>query len=212
MIRVDQTKFGDRHGNCFTACIASILEMPITEVPNFCAEFEDWEAATQLWLGDLDLRLEHISPGDMPPAGRHYVVSGMGPRGLRHSCVGLDGAIVHDPHPSRHCLTQETEEQPWYFESIEPDIDWGYGKFVNHSPHCRLYGKHPETRLPCSAHCLGAVLRGGEETTEGGTILPRTVRDAVAALRIAAEDMGDRGRIPKPIAIAHSELITWGKP
>ena len=38
----------------------------------------------------------------------HYLVSGMGPRGLQHVVVGHEGKFVHDPHPSDKFLVTTT--------------------------------------------------------------------------------------------------------
>lgn len=45
---VHQTNFQRGTGNCFAACLASILEMPLEEVPNFCHEGSDADGST--WL------------------------------------------------------------------------------------------------------------------------------------------------------------------
>lgn len=31
-----QTKFGEYEGDCFAACIASLFELPIEDVPDLC--------------------------------------------------------------------------------------------------------------------------------------------------------------------------------
>jgi len=38
---VDQTSYGALDGNCFSACIASILEVPLTAVPYFWGPGQD---------------------------------------------------------------------------------------------------------------------------------------------------------------------------
>lgn len=40
MLPVLQTKFSKGHGNCLTACVASILEVPIEVLPEFCTDGE----------------------------------------------------------------------------------------------------------------------------------------------------------------------------
>lgn len=37
-----------------------------------------------------------------------YLVSGISPRGVGHMVVYRDGALAHDPHPSREGLTEIT--------------------------------------------------------------------------------------------------------
>jgi hypothetical protein len=103
---VDQTTFGPRDGNCFSACIASILELPISEVPWFMGGQDDrwmernllpWLAPRGLYAICFGLR----GPDDWVPPG-YYIVGGESARGgCLHSVVALAGKTVHDPHPSR---------------------------------------------------------------------------------------------------------------
>lgn len=101
MIPVDQTSFGVPNGNCFSACIASILHMPIADVPSFC-KHEDWWERLTAWLqphGYYPTIIRH-NP-EWTPQGFH-VLSGKSPRGdFQHSVVALGPDIIHDPHPSR---------------------------------------------------------------------------------------------------------------
>lgn len=114
MIPVDQDMFYDdsrpdhmQRGNCWTACIASLLEVPLVEVPNFVQITEDggppWMNHTLDYLRDHGHRLKQLSHGE-EPAGEHYIATGISPRGagrLRHAVIYLDGELSHDPHFSR---------------------------------------------------------------------------------------------------------------
>lgn len=94
-------------GDCFRACLATILELPMREVPHFalldfspevrvsmqCAQAWLEARGFELWMGPDD--------GDNPlPL---CIVNGLSPRGIRHAVVGdtATGEILHDPHPSR---------------------------------------------------------------------------------------------------------------
>jgi hypothetical protein len=58
---VFQTIFDSDGGNCLTACIASILELPIDEVPNFAQEHGDnCQNAVEKWLASKGLRFIEI--------------------------------------------------------------------------------------------------------------------------------------------------------
>lgn len=103
---VNQTRFGDPGGNCFSACVASLLELPLDEVPYFM-EPEDWMGFFTDWL-----RPHGFSPicfkalvGD--EADRclpgYYILGGKSSRG-NHAVVAKGSKIVHDPHPSREGL------------------------------------------------------------------------------------------------------------
>ena len=123
-----QTTFGNgkngrEPGNCFAACIASILEVPLTEVPNFCATPE-WVKELNLWLFPrgffyVDFRMaEDCPPEEVFCWAGYHVISGDGPRGCRHSVVGRAGKIVHDPHPSGAGLL--TEEEYGFLIPLDP--------------------------------------------------------------------------------------------
>ena len=134
MIPVMQTQFGSPRGNCFAACIASILEVPLRTVPNFC-EQENWREATNEWLKPMGLcYLDVTLPGDardeLVRFWQFHVISGDGPRGLRHSVVGFAGEIVHDPHPDGGGVAGDLE----------------YGLLICNEPmrHCSVRGVNPE--------------------------------------------------------------------
>ena len=107
---VDQTSFGKPHGNCLQACIASVLELELDDVPNFMERRGDlWQEAVKDFLARFDLDFIDIAVQSevYVPSGFH-LIAGESQRGLFHSVVGLNGRLVHDPHPSRAGL--QTEE------------------------------------------------------------------------------------------------------
>ncbi len=108
MIPVDQTVFGAPNGDCLPACIASILELPLAEVPHFGAE--DWFAALTAWLAPRGLYPVCAGvAGDWRPAGLH-ILAGKSPRGaFLHAVVARGAEIVHDPHPSRAGLLSHAD-------------------------------------------------------------------------------------------------------
>jgi hypothetical protein len=125
MIPVTQTLFGRAEGNCLAACVASILELDIADVPNFCADQSDgsWLRKLADWLAEEGMCAVHASfvdgdPGVVPAPEDlatmaswmklrrigFAIVSGYTERGLSHSTVWFDGELVHDPHPSQNPL------------------------------------------------------------------------------------------------------------
>ena len=117
MIPVYQTAFGGPDsptpGDCFRACVASILELPIDEVPHFCAA-EEWIPPLQAWFrergwmpllvaGDIGcwlLDAYHVAAG--PGAHDSLLEAGDQPRGpLDLRSVGLRderrGAVARGP-------------------------------------------------------------------------------------------------------------------
>lgn len=105
---VDQTTFGHPGGNCFSACVASLLEMPIEAVPYFMGH-DDWVKAFADWLephGLYPVTFKYVAPAgtgkDWWPQGL-YILGGKCSRG-DHAVVARGREIVHDPHPSREGL------------------------------------------------------------------------------------------------------------
>ena len=113
-------------GDCWRAGIASVLGIPIADVPHFLRDNPDqegdtearWFNATQRWLTERRLAVLWY---DNPDAVRaecrgetsafpHILVDGYSPRGVRHVVVGdaITGEVLHDPHPSRDGLTSVT--------------------------------------------------------------------------------------------------------
>jgi hypothetical protein len=84
--------------NCMTACIASVLELPIRAVPFFIAGHDGraWVRA-RAWLAARGLEAVDVPHGFGP---RYTLFRGYSPRGTRHCVVAYDGEIVHDPHPT----------------------------------------------------------------------------------------------------------------
>lgn len=113
MTPVDQTTFG-AEGNCFSACVASVLDLPIADVPRFTGD--GWWLRFVAWCAERDLMPIFI------PVGHDVLTPGRAPAGysmvggpcLRdgalsprlHECVALDGKIVHDPNPCRAGLLE----------------------------------------------------------------------------------------------------------
>lgn len=113
MIPIQQTLFGPKEGNCFQACLASIFELPLDQVPHVVLE-DDWETALQDWLAKFDLyyvvaMVPQCRTQDWHPEGYHLIggKNGSG-SGVYHSVVGYKGEMVWDPHPAK-CGLEEDE-------------------------------------------------------------------------------------------------------
>ncbi len=110
---IEQTRFGGprapiaERGNCFAACLASILGCELGEVD---VPFDDGE---EYWLdafqrrlvaAKLPYRLLMLKPTDellgFYLRDALYIAGGPSPRGdYLHSCVHREGALIHDPFP-----------------------------------------------------------------------------------------------------------------
>ena len=108
MTPTNQTIVGHQ-GNCFVACIASILDLHIDDVPDLNA-FEsggEWVGVLNGWLATMGLvYMECTVPSQdadefFENKDFYHVIIGPTSRGgdLFHAVVGRKGKMVFDPHP-----------------------------------------------------------------------------------------------------------------
>jgi len=103
MIPVDQTTFGHPGGNCFSACVASLLEIPISEVPYFMGA-EEWYPGFLDWLRPRGFHAVTFRRQEAWAPEGPCILGGKSTRG-DHAVVGGKGyRVVFDPHPSRDGL------------------------------------------------------------------------------------------------------------
>lgn len=121
MIPVKQSIVGDGKegrpmGDCFRACVASIFELPLEDVPHFVGNGASWHRDVQRWLGERSLVLSHkhwdepaptlrlltygwgiaTVTSELFPASTHAVVV----RGMMTRGGGAPGDVAHDPSPT----------------------------------------------------------------------------------------------------------------
>lgn len=124
MIPVDQEFISDpsigQYGDCQRAVIASLLSLPISEVPHFLKDAGG--DADLFWQGMQSFLAQRGYT--LLEASRHWnffgadgidvyhEISGPSPRGngLFHAVVGCNGQVVFDPHPSRAGLAGDPNE------------------------------------------------------------------------------------------------------
>jgi hypothetical protein len=128
---------GTQYGDCQRAVVASLLELPISDVPHFLHEAEGdslrfWTHLQQflakhgcIFMEMALFDVEEYSWLYGTPAIYHEIY-GPSPRGgdLWHTTVGCNGKIVHDPHPSKAGLAGQPS-------------DWKFGLYV------RINGARP---------------------------------------------------------------------
>ncbi len=142
MIPHMQTDTGENTGNCFPACIASILEIPLDDVPNFIVEADkagkDMYVLADDWLREHH-RMRFISiqlykrinvnttqvianPLSCINPDELVILSGKSPRSKKnklryHAVVGRPKFwgfdIVHDPHPSGQGIVGQPYGVKW---------------------------------------------------------------------------------------------------
>lgn len=115
MIPVMQTKVstidGKSKGNCFEACIASLLEIPIEEVPRFNDMGPiKWHIPFHNFLRDKGYQCYGTGRptthdlATYPGVDGYVIVSGKSPREWvkdGHAVIYKNGVLAHDPHPSK---------------------------------------------------------------------------------------------------------------
>jgi len=109
MIPVYQTKFGppdaplEERGNCFAACLCSLLHVPLDTVTGAdILRVDLWWPAICAFAAQHNYDLLRLQPGWERALGpqTHYIASGKSPRGnYLHSVVKRAGHVVHDPYP-----------------------------------------------------------------------------------------------------------------
>ncbi len=126
MTPVNQSKLyaadGTHNGNCFAACLASVLEVPLWMVPPFDEMFartgEDYMFRVDEWLKRFfRLRKVRTSGHHIDELPEFYIANGNSSRGVQHSVVYSGGALAHDPHPSKEGIKNVL--WTWHFEPIE---------------------------------------------------------------------------------------------
>jgi len=107
---VFQSRFGKGVGNCFQACVASIFEMDLWEVPDFCNIYPNdrWQQEYHAWLNKrglsvLPISLESVSTDDYRFRDAELIVSGLNADGVGHSTVWCNGKMIHNPNPNPNC-------------------------------------------------------------------------------------------------------------
>ncbi len=106
MTPLDQTVFEPPHANCFQACLASLLEVPLDTVPQFMADHgENWHVAAMDWARErgFDLLGFDLEDNTWRPPGL-WIAGGMAARGFLHACIYRGDTLAHDPHPDKSGL------------------------------------------------------------------------------------------------------------
>jgi hypothetical protein len=136
MTPVFQTTFGPTEGNCWQACLASVLDLPLDAVPEFAAGMgpgnADWWEQTQAWLAtrglcaiEFTLRSQEPFVGGLPDVP--CIITCKSPRGdYNHAVVGCARQhkveLVHDP------VGGELPATEWihacFLAPIDPALAW----------------------------------------------------------------------------------------
>lgn len=115
----DRFRTKTTRGNCFSACVASILEIQLNDVPNWVEDGEKsgiaWRTLFERWCACNGIAVIEImfEDGEMPDiyTEAFMIANGVGTRlfeseFIRHSVVYQGKQLVHDPHPEGGGLTK----------------------------------------------------------------------------------------------------------
>jgi hypothetical protein len=102
------TVANDGEGNCFNACIASVLELPLRDVAPIHPKTPDYWESWETWFAARGLELDYVS-ASTPPKG-WSIARGLGHRiypddhkragqPIMHATVAFNGEVLHDPFP-----------------------------------------------------------------------------------------------------------------
>ena len=106
MKKLNQTKYGEE-GNCFAACIASLFEVEIADIP-FLAEYKNWDeylnVLNSILRNKFEVILLHGEFKDWEDylkenyIDSYYIVSGDSNKGLEHAVIYKNGELFHNPN------------------------------------------------------------------------------------------------------------------
>jgi hypothetical protein len=105
------------YGDCHRAALASILDLPILDVPHFMdglgplegEEFERRQRGFLATLGYVPIIVPYVGTDGLDTLlasiahncpNAYYLLGGDAGRGAGHTVVGYNDKIIHDPHPN----------------------------------------------------------------------------------------------------------------
>jgi hypothetical protein len=128
MIPLDQTingngENGEPVGNCWQACVASLLDLQLDQVPHFAMESpHSWFRSTRRFVFQhtgFDLGC-FVPKFPLTEPGQYVIGVGPSPRGdFLHAVIldGTTGELAHDPHLSRAGLAGPVAEVFGFIEA-----------------------------------------------------------------------------------------------
>lgn len=114
MIPVFQTRYGAKEGNCFQAALASLFELDLYAVPDFCniysIETDEWYTQFIKWLNNRGYssvtvvdNLESFNYKDC-----YLLVTGKNADGVNHCVIYQNGKPIHNPNKNCKGITPKT--------------------------------------------------------------------------------------------------------
>tara|TARA_Y100000310_G_scaffold42448_1_gene39742 strand:+ start:271 stop:690 length:420 start_codon:yes stop_codon:yes gene_type:complete len=128
---VFQTKFGgseapeSEQGNCMAACLASIFELSLEDVPDFSGNIANgvWYGILSNWLAKRNLALHFPALNSGAPPGIQIMEvksTTLSNPDDGHVVVIENGNVVHDPNPRAKAVGERISY--WTFVVIDPAL------------------------------------------------------------------------------------------
>ena len=122
--------------NCFAACIASILEVSLNDVPDFVGIHDDYYLdETNAWLEQHGYVMYFVVVTDdmkvCMGSNQHYILCGQC-NGIGHAVVANLSGVVHDP---RVDAENKPPIQPWITDDDKPHREFWTVHLINPKQH-----------------------------------------------------------------------------
>jgi len=105
---VEQTKFdlsfGESKSNHISACLASLVEVPIDSVPKFEEMSEsEMKLTMAIWLKSIGYIIEFHNSSPLPRISHmiEYIAIDRTQFGKQHAVIKKEGNVIHNPHPDK---------------------------------------------------------------------------------------------------------------
>lgn len=105
MRKIYQTKYGKPGGNCFQAAIASLFEIDLDKVPDFCnvydTDTEEWYKQFIKWLNKRGFSSIPLEADDIERPNYkdcYLLVTGKNKNHVNHCVIYRNGEVVHNPN------------------------------------------------------------------------------------------------------------------
>ena len=142
MTPVFQTRYGKGDGNCLNACVASLLDLPLSQVPDFCIDGE-WFDRLYNFCNERGLSLMYFPHMENCPvflSGTHIILL------LRLEGEDIFHAVVGKIVPDGRAPGTDAEiERLAAFSELagykKGDIIWRWKTELIHNPNCK---GHPD--------------------------------------------------------------------
>ena len=138
---VRQTDTSAGSGNALQACVASILNLPLDQVPNFIHAPQGYETAIADFARERkvlarkvlmnDLHVQELDNEKVVPVGAWVILRGKSPRGsfghvvvaqIERSKPSMQFKIVHDPYPGGEAGAGLDTTEPYGWCIVFSDI------------------------------------------------------------------------------------------